>query len=35
MDGMYSIPNVTTNDELGGLRTFFVTFMYGYTVVVC
>jgi hypothetical protein len=35
MDRIYSVANVTTNDELGGLHTFFVTFMYGYTVLLC
>jgi hypothetical protein len=35
MDRTNSIANVTANDELGGLRTFYVTFMYGYTIVLC
>jgi len=32
---IYSVPNVNTNDMQGGLRTFFVTSMYIYTVVLC
>ena len=29
---VYSVPNVNTDDRQGGFRTFFVTFMYRYTV---
>ena len=32
---MYSILNVNSNDILGGLLTFFVIFIYGYTVLLC
>jgi hypothetical protein len=30
-----SVCKVKTNEMLGGLRTFFITFLHGYTVVLC
>ena len=32
---MYSILNVKSNDIQGGFRTFFIIFIYGYTVLLC
>jgi hypothetical protein len=33
--GLYSTPNGNTKDMVGGLRSFFVICMYGYTVALC